>query len=162
MTKCRTAYQDPTVAYNTGYNDGQREERGALLNALAAFEISVLSDGDCRTMPQVCGRLKRLCREMERGVHRADEARADASPPLRPLREIAKVLATYSPKEIGSLADEIVGGELEDSVLRSMLFAAREAALYESQRLPSQDVVADAALPLRPSSQQTTEAEGDE
>ena len=79
MTKCRTAYQDPTVAYNTGYNDGQREERVALLKALAAFEISVLSDGDCRTMPQVCGRLKKLCREVERGVHRADEARADAT-----------------------------------------------------------------------------------
>ena len=83
MTKCRTAYQDPTVAYNTGYNDGQREEREALLYALAAFEISVLSDGDCRTMPQVCGRLKRLCREMDRGIHRADEVRADTAPSRR-------------------------------------------------------------------------------
>ena len=73
MTKCKATYEDPVVAYNSGYNDGQREERDALLNALAAFEIAVLSDGDCRTMPQVCGRLKRLRTEMARGVHRADE-----------------------------------------------------------------------------------------
>ena len=73
MTKCGATYEDPVVAYNSGYNEGQREERDAILRALAAFEISVLTDDRCNTTPQVCGRLKRLRDEMARGVHRADE-----------------------------------------------------------------------------------------
>lgn len=64
-------YTDPTVAYNTGYNDGQREERDALLKALAAFEVSTLCDEKlhCSGLPMVMGRFARFRRELERGVH---------------------------------------------------------------------------------------------
>jgi len=74
MTKgSEPRYEDPTVAYNTGYNDGQREERDALLKALAAFEVSVLVSETSLTPPMICGQLKKLCRELERGIHRAGE-----------------------------------------------------------------------------------------
>ncbi len=68
-------YVDPVVAYNTGYNDGQRQEREALLKALAAFEVSTLADDKlaCSGLPLVMGRLARLRRELERGIHWADE-----------------------------------------------------------------------------------------
>jgi hypothetical protein len=70
-------YEDPTVAYNTGYNDGGREERVAILKALEAFEIEVLMSERHLTPPMICGMLKRLCREMERGVHRHEEPGED-------------------------------------------------------------------------------------
>lgn len=67
-------YENPEVAYNTGYNDGQREERDALLKALEAFEFSTLADDklSCSGLPQVMGRLARLRREMARGIHRKE------------------------------------------------------------------------------------------
>ena len=67
-------YENPKVAYNTGYNDGQREEREDLLNAIAAFEISLLNEERHITLPQICGRLTKLRAELQHGTHRARSA----------------------------------------------------------------------------------------
>jgi hypothetical protein len=53
-------YTDPTVAYNTGYNDGQREERDVWQKALADLEIELLHDEWATTLSRFCGRLKQL------------------------------------------------------------------------------------------------------
>jgi hypothetical protein len=60
-------YQDPTVAYNTGYNDGQREEREVWLKELADFEIATLAGVEPlgeHPIPEMMGRLKQLTRKL--------------------------------------------------------------------------------------------------
>ena len=53
-------YVDPTVAYNSGYNDGRREERDVWQKALAEFEVALLHDEWATSLPRFCGRLKEL------------------------------------------------------------------------------------------------------
>jgi hypothetical protein len=53
-------YENPVVAYNTGYNDGQREEREVWQKELVDLEVSLLHDEWATSLPRFCGKLKRL------------------------------------------------------------------------------------------------------
>ena len=53
-------YENPEVAYNTGYNDGQREEREVWVKSLADLEVELLRAEWANTLPRFCGKLKQL------------------------------------------------------------------------------------------------------
>jgi hypothetical protein len=60
-------YIDPTVAYNTGYNDGQREENVRLCKEIEQFELQLLHQNRDFTTPQFCGALSKLRRKLSSG-----------------------------------------------------------------------------------------------